>query len=89
MHPGELKCIAAISIHSPHARRDKIKAQEEGNKPIFQSTLLMRGETRHLHTIHQYMHISIHSPHARRDYCDHCELCVSNISIHSPHARRD
>jgi len=71
---GETKKIYAIikvqniSIHSPHAGRDKTGDFGGRGISIFQSTLPMRGET----TARRYLRasaslISIHSPHAGRD----------------------
>ena len=57
--------------------------------PAFQSTPLMRGETRWRSAESWRCSISIHSPHARGDRSDLCGRCFYAISIHSPHARGD
>ena len=83
-------CLAmVISIHSPHARRD-LKGLAPVTSGIFQSTLLMRGETSN--TSKSFIRFSDFNP------LSSCEerrlpLCsfpyLRQISIHSPHARRD
>ena len=55
----------------------------------FQSTPLMRGETRHNFVANMHCIISIHSPHARGDADGYSEKPSETISIHSPHARGD
>ena len=56
----------------------------------FQSTPLMRGETRVVRREILFMPISIHSPHARGDVQPTRRLIIYQmISIHSPHARGD
>ena len=82
-HPVE------ISIHSPHARGDPEDAADLLAKIIFQSTPLMRGETRSVRLDKVNLDISIHSPHARGDAFFARSLVVPSISIHSPHARGD
>ena len=57
---------------------------------IFQSTLLMRGATRHGDGRDHRAGISIHAPHARSDDTDgFCSKAGQCISIHAPHARSD
>ena len=58
--------IAAISIHSPHARGDA-PARRCLWVLRFQSTPLMRGETVIIGILRITAQISIHSPHARGD----------------------
>ena len=58
-------------------------------RQVFQSTLLMRGETYICLRKYVVSNISIHSPHARRDFILALLFCKLYISIHSPHARRD
>ena len=55
----------------------------------FQSTPLMRGETRLSHVSADGRTISIHSPHARGDVQYFGIFFDRDISIHSPHARGD
>ena len=55
----------------------------------FQSTPLMRGETKFDVAKRIFFDISIHSPHARRDSYIQRFRNIHRISIHSPHARRD
>ena len=56
-----------ISIHSPHARRDRKVEIRARRAAKFQSTPLTRGETTR-HTLLPSGHtISIHSPHTRGD----------------------
>ena len=55
----------------------------------FQSTPLMRGETREITNAVIVVDISIHSPHARGDASCVRYIEVEQISIHSPHARGD
>ena len=56
---------------------------------LFQSTPLMRGETRHHAKGAALFFISIHSPHARGDKGTNRFGDTIEISIHSPHARGD
>ena len=56
---------------------------------LFQSTPLMRGETRVEPKNRVLTLISIHSPHARGDQLVALSPCLGLISIHSPHARGD
>ena len=58
---------------------------------LFQSTPLMRGETRRRRPGGTRAQISIHSPHARGDETDGAPErgAQKRISIHSPHARGD
>ena len=56
---------------------------------IFQSTPLMRGETKALTATTVFQPISIHSPHARGDQNLSIKSFTIIISIHSPHARGD
>ena len=63
---GSRKCHQ-ISIHSPHARGDEVIYRQNAGMIGFQSTPLMRGETRdQINTLIEAI-ISIHSPHARGD----------------------
>ena len=55
----------------------------------FQSTPLMRGETRGKRRFHHCNRISIRSPHARGDLLRLDADVAVGISIHSPHARGD
>ena len=55
----------------------------------FQSTPLMRGETRLRLDVIQTETISIHSPHTRGDVQQVVHMHILIISIHSPHARGD
>ena len=55
----------------------------------FQSTPLMRGETRHIDKRGDGDVISIHSPHARGDFTHWLGQEMIPISIHSPHTRGD
>ena len=55
----------------------------------FQSTPLMRGETRPRPRKASIRSISIHSPHARGDVVNCSHSGGASISIHSPHARGD
>ncbi len=55
----------------------------------FQSTPLMRGETRFPMIRAICVEISIHSPHARGDKNKYEFEKFIVISIHSPHARGD
>ena len=55
----------------------------------FQSTPLMRGETRMFSCTLACRTISIHSPHARGDQRHQRRDRRTGISIHSPHARGD
>ena len=55
----------------------------------FQSTPLMRGETRGESRYFLLYKISIHSPHARGDKRASLLKSLLQISIHSPHARGD
>ncbi len=78
-----------ISIHSPHARGDAASVLACSAGAVFQSTPLMRGETRFVNVADMNRSISIHSPHARGDILQlYTNFCVQ-ISIHSPHARGD
>ena len=58
-------------------------------KSVFQSTPLMRGETKKRHDLVFRHKISIHSPHARGDQYRFFVRLDLFISIHSPHARGD
>ena len=58
-------------------------------KEEFQSTPLMRGETRQADGSKRKHIISIHSPHARGDWQQAGSDHLNPISIHSPHARGD
>ena len=64
-------------------------SKDQGANKEFQSTLLMRGETKSMEDDGKLFYISIHSPHARRDRKDSPQIFKLYISIHSPHARRD
>ena len=55
----------------------------------FQSTLLMRGATRHTAFVNLFKVISIHAPHARSDGSLGRRRRCNRISIHAPHARSD
>ena len=57
----------AISIHSPHTRGDERIIGLTTPKNAFQSTPLMRGETRAYQIVVLVQHISIHSPLTRGD----------------------
>ena len=58
--------------------------------PEFQSTLLMRGATRHRFPLRTVLCISIHAPHARSDDdVVRDAVALNRISIHAPHARSD
>ena len=86
---GSVRKLLLISIHSPHAGRDTISMGSAAVWLAFQSTLPMRGETRHEPEQSDQTPISIHSPHAGRDQrCQVVRVSVG-ISIHSPHAGRD
>ena len=56
---------------------------------LFQSTLLMWGETASKPDDVAFISISIHSPHVRRDGILPLPWPGHSISIHSPHVRRD
>mgnify|MGYP007053819772 CR=1 FL=1 len=79
-----------ISIHSPHARGDGAEYTRSAPYEKFQSTPLMRGETRYPIFKDITISISIHSPHARGDPASiRYGYITLPISIHSPHARGD
>ena len=81
--PAQVEQTAAqdISIHSPHARGDRI-GLPASFASIFQSTPLMRGETRWDSTRSAAATISIHSPHARGDERKPCRN--SSIAYFNP-----
>ena len=63
--------LLRISIHAPHAGRDRrFPLQEVGRYP-FQSTRPMRGATPELEELALDVIISIHAPHAGRDEVRH------------------
>ncbi len=78
-----------ISIHAPHAGRDRTKRTPYLEEPIFQSTRPMRGATTGDDRAAQQADISIHAPHAGRDQRDKRLQERIDISIHAPHAGRD
>ena len=70
-------------------RGETIATVKEVADSIFQSTPLMRGETRWWLHGYSAVCISIHSPHARGDNIGVTTNQQMIISIHSPHARGD
>ena len=56
-----------ISIHAPHAGRDKIHPTQKPVNVLFQSTRPMRGATFGITLAELDGDISIHAPHAGRD----------------------
>ena len=64
---ADFKAQFDISIHSPHARGDLIMTAYLDGIKRFQSTPLMRGETKRFCSMLMVHWISIHSPHARGD----------------------
>ena len=81
--------VLAISIHAPHARSDISSRRMHQRRRQFQSTLLMRGATRHTAFVNLFKVISIHAPHARSDGSLGRRRRCNRISIHAPHARSD
>ena len=59
--------LPIISIHAPHAGSDRPRRARQRQKPLFQSTLPMRGATRPESSWHRSARISIHAPHAGSD----------------------
>ena len=85
----QLRRLAGISIHSPHARGDSVR-------PFFilVSTISIhsphaRGDKHARTPGGGTLRISIHSPHARGDFYIEVKWDTRIISIHSPHARGD
>ena len=63
----QLKTCTPISIHAPHAGRDKMASGAHPNQTRFQSTRPMRGATASDYSSWVSIYISIHAPHAGRD----------------------
>ena len=63
----KLEQTVNISIHAPHAGRDKIRQLTDSMVLIFQSTRPMRGATETEKGLNIGLLISIHAPHAGRD----------------------
>ena len=82
--------VVLISIHAPHAGRDKTTHIKITTSSLFQSTRPMRGATSaRVPTAHPEL-ISIHAPHAGRDKVGTYDNVGGYIiSIHAPHAGRD
>ena len=59
--------VPLISIHAPHAGRDRIPIMILSSRLLFQSTRPMRGATKLLPNFQRQRLISIHAPHAGRD----------------------
>ena len=79
-----------ISIHAPHAGRDKDDKRDAIVDALFQSTRPMRGATGATTDTAESEPISIHAPHAGRDDLRVPLLQLAfQISIHAPHAGRD
>ena len=57
--------------------------------PLFQSTPLIRGATRHQRADARRRQISIHAPHTRSDNVWASRHLQIHISIHAPHTRSD
>ena len=79
----------AISIHSPHAREDQIRAPGSLGIEISIHSPHAREDTYPPPPSSALLHISIHSPHAREDTRMVSVRLPLAISIHSPHARGD
>ena len=73
----------------PSCEGRPLRSETEAKQLSFQSTPLMRGETRQGRPCDLATLISIHSPHARGDACPCRGSACRRISIHSPHARGD
>ena len=75
-HAHHVHQARRISIHAPHARSDHKQLTTSTGMTIFQSTLLMRGATRHSRQCSSpHYPISIHAPHARSDCEKKAALC--------------
>ena len=78
-----------ISIHSPHAGRDKISLIKHIPQNVFQSTLPMRGETYKVLSLLRHNQFQSTLP-MRGETLVWLNLAhFRPISIHSPHAGRD
>ena len=80
--------VSHISIHSPHARGDSIRADVTDSINISIHSPHARGDNLVTPCAGKAT-ISIHSPHARGDADGRTAQNCRAISIHSPHARGD
>ena len=78
-----------ISIHSPHARGDRIGWTIWPDRGHFNPLPSCEGRRFQGYATRADINISIHSPHARGDQIVRIEHSAPKISIHSPHARGD
>ena len=85
--PG-LRGKADFNPRSPCGERPTTRCSTIG-KPIFQSTLPMRGATAALKDFLRGDRISIHAPHAGSDFGRLKAAPSTWISIHAPHAGSD
>ena len=64
-----LSQTVAVSIHAPHAGRDRGTTVSAVLAFLFQSTRPMRGATARVDAAGHFVLVSIHAPHAGRDRC--------------------
>ena len=85
----QLSCAAAISTHTPLARRDSETLHPRGMPVLFLLTRLLRGVTFQMTLYGVMTVISTHTPLARRDNTLYSPFVRFSISTHTPLARRD
>ena len=79
-----MQVLREISIHAPHAGRDRTPKPEKTIDKKFQSTRPMRGATSCEVMAYKVIFISIHAPHAGRDLNDHKEFFVREFQSTRP-----
>ena len=89
-----MRCMisqSTISIHAPHAGSDETSRGITSTKSSFQSTLPMRGATKHTALRPADYDISIHAPHAGSDgkqlIQQHCDQ-MAHFNPRSPCGER-
>ena len=85
------RCMSApISIHAPHAGRDRLDDRLDDMPHAISIHAPHAGrDAAVLVADKPIFRISIHAPHAGRDFSTALELYGDYISIHAPHAGRD
>ena len=79
-----------ISIHAPHAGRDRGRGVSVQGQHYFNPRAPCGARRRSAWSLTSFPKISIHAPHAGRDGVHHGPAgLVGGISIHAPHAGRD
>ncbi len=78
-----------ISIHAPHAGRDRSGRWPRRCRKNFNPRAPCGARLGRAQPGDVAIHISIHAPHAGRDFLKSGGKTRKNISIHAPHAGRD